>query len=167
MVIRFQDLPQIRKKHKDQKIVFAGGTFDLIHPGHIEFLRNLKKFGEIVVVAVSNNESVAQRKGPSRPILDEKERLEVIDSIKYVDYVFISPKYYPSKDRPTVQIVRKLLPDVFVSIDLRWNDYKSKIEEYGVKVKLLKVEKLNSTTNLINKIIRNYLTESQNESYPS
>jgi len=58
MIIKFKDLSKIRKNLKNKKIVFAGGTFDLFHLGHAESFKNLRKFGDVLVIAVSSNKRV-------------------------------------------------------------------------------------------------------------
>jgi cytidyltransferase-like protein len=86
MIINFADLKQIRDKHKDQKIVFTGGVFDLLHLGHIEFFKTLKNTGDLLVVGAVSDERVKQLKRENRPIHNEKVRLAMVDAIKYVDY---------------------------------------------------------------------------------
>lgn len=71
-------------------VVFVTGTFDLLHWGHVEFLKKAKKFGDILIVGVHNDKAVMEYKG-NYPILDIYERLKVVSTIKYVDYVTAIP----------------------------------------------------------------------------
>jgi len=141
MIVKFKDLKTLREKLKSKKIVFAGGTFDLLHNGHVKYLAKLKSMGNIVVIAISSDIRVKQRKGPSRPILNQSERLTLIDSIKYVDYSLIAPDYIKNGIYPTIQVANELKPDIFVAIEKKW---------------LKSAKKINSTSRIIKKILRNY-----------
>ncbi len=157
MIVKFSQLVRLRKKFRNKKIVFAGGTFDLFHKGHVDALKNLRKFGDVVVIAVSSDKRVRERKGPKRPILGQKERLVLMDSIRYVDYALISPE--PRKHQkmfPTIRIISALRPDVFVTSDRRWLLFKSKVEALGTKFKLLPHVKSNSTTRIIRRVVERY-----------
>ena len=154
MIIKFKNLSEIRKSLSNKKIVLGEGTFDLIHFGHIEYLKGLKKFGDIVVVEISSNKMVQQRKGLLRPFVDEKERAAIIDAIRYVDYTFIAPEPHPQKENPILQIICSLRPNVFVSIDKEWLRYRKKIEHCGTALKVINVVKPYSTSNIVRKIIR-------------
>src|SRR5258708_3069780 len=89
MIIKSSDLANLRSAHASKKIVFADGTFDLFHLGYVESFKNLRSFGDIVVVSVMSDEWVKSKKGSNRPILSEEERLELVDSIRYVDYALL------------------------------------------------------------------------------
>ena len=91
MIISLDDLASIRERHLGQKIALTSGTFDLLHVGHLDYLEKVKQHGEIVVVLLSGDARVKARKGPSRPIISERERARILDSLKVVDYVFIDP----------------------------------------------------------------------------
>ena len=84
MFVTFDELAEIRKKHAAQSIIFAGGVFDLLHPGHLDLFKRMKREADIVVVAVSSDKRVKQRKGPTRPIHDEQTRAEIVCSLKNV-----------------------------------------------------------------------------------
>lgn len=91
MIIDFQDLSKIRKKHSGQKIVLGAGSFDLPHAGHVLFLEDCKKLGDILVVMVGSDQSIRKLKGDHRPIMNQHLRLKLVDSLKPVDYSFIDP----------------------------------------------------------------------------
>jgi D-beta-D-heptose 7-phosphate kinase/D-beta-D-heptose 1-phosphate adenosyltransferase len=156
MIVKFSQLSSLRKRLNDKKIVFAGGTFDLMHCGHVESFRNLRKFGDVVVVAVTTDKRVKQRKGIKRPILGQKERCDIVDSIRYVDYSLIAPQFNIDKPVPTVRILAALKPDTFVSADKRWLKHRKEIEKMGVKLIVLPRIKKNSTTRIIRKILKVY-----------
>jgi len=89
-------------------VVFTNGCFDLLHRGHVHLLRNAKALGDVLVVAVNSDLSVKLIKGPTRPILAETDRLELIASMKMVNYVtlFDAPDPY--------NIISILRPDILV-----------------------------------------------------
>lgn len=88
MIIDFEDLVNIREKHKNQKIVFASGCFDLTHAGHVLFFEDCKQQGDILVVCVGADEVIKRDKGEKRPILNEHLRMKLVDALRGVDYVF-------------------------------------------------------------------------------
>lgn len=72
-----------------KKMIVCSGCFDLIHVGHILMLETLKQYAPILVVSVANDAWIKKTKGGHRPIIPERERLKMLDAIKYVDYVFL------------------------------------------------------------------------------
>jgi len=86
VVVDFDYLSKIRKGYQDKKVVFSCGVFDLTHVGHVLFLEECKKLGDILVVGVSKDETVRKDKGDERPIINDDQRLKIVDSLKSVDY---------------------------------------------------------------------------------
>ena len=76
MIVDYEILPEIREKLWDRTIVFAGGCFDLVHEGHVTGMQYCKSKGNLLVVGVSSDERVRQRKGPNRPIRTELGRIQ-------------------------------------------------------------------------------------------
>ena len=72
-----------------KRIVFTNGCFDLLHRGHVHLLRQAKALGDILVVGVNSDRSVKTIKGPTRPILPENDRVELIAAMEMVDYVVL------------------------------------------------------------------------------
>ena len=68
-----------------RKVVFTNGCFDLLHPGHVRYLRQARDLGDALVVALNSDRSVRELKGPNRPILTETERAEVMAALGCVD----------------------------------------------------------------------------------
>lgn len=159
MIIHFSQLAKIRKKFSYKKIVFAGGVFDLSHSGHIDSIKNLMKYGDIVVVAVSTDKRVKERKGPKRPILSQQERVHLVDAIRYVDYALIAPESTIKNPIPTMKILQVLRPDNFVTIDRRFLLYKKQIKGLGIKLHIFSRMKVNSTTHIIKNILKKYRKE--------
>jgi rfaE bifunctional protein nucleotidyltransferase chain/domain len=89
-------------------VVMTHGVFDLMHPGHIRFLEAARAEGDLLIVAVASDRAVREQKGPSRPILPDAERAELLAALASVDAVFIADDHNPA-------IASQLItPDVFV-----------------------------------------------------
>lgn len=92
---------------KGKKVVFTNGCFDLIHAGHISYLSEAKKLGDILVIGLNADESVSRIK-PDRPIVPEAQRAEVLAALSAVDYVVLF-----SEDTP-YELIKELRPDILV-----------------------------------------------------
>ena len=141
------ELDWLHLEHK--KIVFTNGCFDILHSGHVHLLKEAKKRGDVLVVAINTDESVKRFKGQSRPINTFVERAGVMAAIGVVD--FIVPF---SQDTPK-EIIEYLKPDVLV----KGGDYqKEKVAGYnfmtsnGGEVYIVDYKKGFATTNIVNKI---------------
>lgn len=134
--------------------MFADGTFDLFHLGHVESFKNLHSFGDVVVVGVMSDEWVKTKKGEKRPILSEKERLELVDSIRYADYSTLLKDSVTGMRIATSALVKELRPTIFVSIDQNWEARRAEFETLGIELKIIPRTHESSTTNLINRIKR-------------
>ena len=154
MIITFSDLERVRSEHQDKKIVFASGVFDILHEGHIAYLKHLKSLGDILVGALSTDKSVRDRKGPDRPINLETVRTILMDAIRYVDYAFVSPEATEMEKYPTTRILESLRPDIFGFINPTWLERSQDLAKIGVKPVFVEIDKVNSTTQIIEKIRR-------------
>ncbi len=95
------------EREKGRKVVFTNGCFDIIHAGHVRYMREAKKLGDVLVVGLNSDRSVSELK-PGRPVMPEAQRAEVLAALDMVDYVTIF-------DEPTpYELVRILMPDVLV-----------------------------------------------------
>jgi len=97
---------------KGLKVVLVGGCFDLLHIGHIKFLKEAKKYG-VVFVLLESDESVKKLKGDSRPLNPLGERAEILASISYLDYIV--PLEGIKSNRDYDKIVSEIKPD-FIAI---------------------------------------------------
>lgn len=79
-------------KLRGKKIVMVGGSFDILHVGHLRFLENAKKHGDTLVVALNSDSHIKSYKPLNRPIFKERQRAEMLMGFKVVDYVFITTK---------------------------------------------------------------------------
>lgn len=89
-------------------VVFTNGVFDLLHPGHVRYLRAARAEGDVLIVAINSDRSVQVNKGPSRPILPEEERAEIVGALEMVDRVFVFDEATPDR------IIAAIEPDVLV-----------------------------------------------------
>jgi len=99
---------QIKKPADGGKLVFTNGCFDIIHPGHVDYLERARSMGDALVVGLNSDASVRRLKGPLRPVNDQLSRARVLAALQCVDYVVIF-----EEDTP-LELIRKVLPDVLV-----------------------------------------------------
>lgn len=146
-------LLSVRSKLKEtgRSVVFTNGCFDLIHKGHLDYLRRSKSFGDVLMVAVNSDRSVRKIKGKGRPVLPQKDRAEIIAALEPVDYVFIFSEETPLK------VINMLKPDVLV----KGADYKlseiigaREVKSWGGRVKRVKLTEGRGTREIIQTILR-------------
>lgn len=122
-VIKFEDLKNIREKHKEQKIVFCSGCFDITHAGHVLFFEDCKKYGDILVIMVGCDAVIKRDKNEKRPVINEHLRMKMIDSLKPVDYTmldYILPN--PPHSLHIIDLViGELKPDAYVINKDAWD----------------------------------------------
>ena len=94
------------QRHDGLKIVFTNGVFDILHPGHVRYLQDARREGDLLVVGVNSDRSVRAIKGPGRPINPENERAELVAALSSVNAVVIFDEVDPQ------QIISRLQPDV-------------------------------------------------------
>ena len=95
-------------KRHGQKIVFTNGCFDVLHFGHVHYLLQAKKLGDILVIGLNSDDSVRRLKGPRRPINGENERAFVLAALVCVDYVTLFEEDTPE------ELIKVVRPDVLV-----------------------------------------------------
>lgn len=149
MIVDSRKIGELRLQLAGKRIVFADGTFDLFHLGHVESFKNLHTFGDVVVVGVMSDEWVKVKKGEKRPVLSEKERLELVDSIRYVDYAILLKDSVTGMRIATSALVKELQPSVFVSIDQSWEARRDEFEALGIELQIIPRTHESSTTNLL------------------
>jgi D-beta-D-heptose 7-phosphate kinase/D-beta-D-heptose 1-phosphate adenosyltransferase len=136
-------------KAQGKRVVFTNGCFDLLHVGHIKFLEESRRRGDVLVVAVDTDDSVRRVKGEGRPVLEERERLRMLAALAAVDYVTL----FESSQLP--EILQNLKPDVLT----KGSNYPEEEVEgrdivtgYGGHIALIPVSDPVSITGLINRI---------------
>ena len=153
-ILKFEELTYLKKRLTKKKIILAHGTFDFFHHGHLMHLKKSKSLADILVVSITSDRFV--KKGPKRPLYNQKKRAILISHLDFVDYVVVN-------DSPTgVQVIQKLKPNLYS----KGIEYKNHGEDYtraiSLEVKALKKNKgkivytnenVMSSSNLINSII--------------
>lgn len=136
-------------RHQNEKIVFTNGCFDVVHRGHIEFLKFCKAQGDIVVVGLNSDTSVKTIKGPDRPINNQYDRAAVLAAMETVDYITIFNEPDP------LRLIKKVKPDVLV----KGQDWAQKgvvgrefVESYGGSLRLAPLVEGKSSTATIEKM---------------
>jgi rfaE bifunctional protein nucleotidyltransferase chain/domain len=129
-----------------ERITLANGNFDLLHVGHIRYLRGAKALGGKLVVAINSDESVRALKGEGRPIMPEDERAEIVAALADVDAVVI----FPELD------VRAIIREIHPDIQAKGTDYtadsvpeRDAVAEYGGRVEIVGDAKDHSTSEII------------------
>lgn len=142
-----------RLRERGGKLVLTNGCFDLLHVGHVRYLRRARELGDALVVALNSDDSVRALKGPGRPIVPEAQRAEVLAALSYVDYVTIFDESVAE------QVVIALRPDIYV----KGGDYAycrnavpeaRIVADYGGLAVFLDFEAGASTSGLIQTILR-------------
>ena len=101
-------------KAKGKKIVFTNGCFDLLHYGHVKYLEDAKKKGDILIVGLNSDASVKRIKGGNRPILTQKDRIRVVAGLESVDYAVLFKEDTPLK------LIKSIKPDILAK-GADWN----------------------------------------------
>lgn len=153
---KIKNLRELRKeisrlKAKGKRIAFTNGCFDLLHYGHVKYLEDAKRKGDILVVAINSDASVRKIKGKKRPLVHEKDRIRIIAALESVDYVVLF------KEDSPIKIIKSLRPDILVKgADWSKNNIVGSdiVLSYGGSVYTIELIKERSTTNLIKKIAK-------------
>lgn len=133
------------------RVVFANGCFDLLHVGHVRYLEAAKGLGDLLVVGVNSDEQVWRLKGEGRPFVPERERAEVIASLRAVDYVTVF-------NEPTVtELLLALRPDIHA----KGTDYTEEsvperdvVRSFGGRVQIVGDPKDHSSTEMVKHLNR-------------
>ncbi len=150
-----ESISRIRKQLAEERlqgktIVFTNGVFDILHAGHVQFLRQAKELGDVLIVGINSDQSTQRLKGKRRPINSERDRMALVAALDPVDYVVLF-----DEDTP-IQLIRALCPDIHV----KGGDYTDEflpeaesVREVGGHVVILPLAGSLSTTNVIQRII--------------
>jgi rfaE bifunctional protein nucleotidyltransferase chain/domain len=137
------------EKATGTRIVLANGCFDVLHAGHVRYLKGARSLGDLLVVGINSDAQVARLKGAGRPILPERDRAELVASLEAVDLVTIF-------DEPTVtELLLALKPDVHA----KGTDYTEEtvperdvVRSYGGSVRIVGDPKDHSTSEMLRKV---------------
>ena len=140
-------IEKLRKENK--KIVVTNGCFDILHAGHVRYLKESKKFGDVLIVGLNSDSSVKALKGPERPINNETDRIEVLSGLESVDYIVLFSEISP------VKLLETIKPDIYT----KGADYTVEtlpeaevVMKNGGEIKFIKLVEGKSTTKIIDKI---------------
>lgn len=125
-------------------VVFTNGCYDLLHPGHVRLLERARSLGDVLILALNTDASVARLKGPSRPLIAEQERARMAGALAAVDAVA-----FFDEDTPR-ELIAAVLPDILIK-GADWAHFvagREEVEAAGGKVMLLPLEPGFSTTNI-------------------
>ena len=131
------------------RVVFTNGVFDIVHPGHVRYLKDARAFGDALIVGVNSDRSVRANKGPTRPINGERERAEVLLALACVDGAVVF-----DEDTPHA-IITRVQPDVLVK-GADWGEDnivgRDVVEDRGGRVVRVVLAPGYSTTSIIERI---------------
>ncbi len=142
-----------RLKKSGRHIVFTNGCFDILHPGHIAYLKKAKALGDVLVIGLNSDTSVRRLKGKGRPILPQRKRAEILASLEVVDFVTVFGEPTP------IRLIKNIRPHILVK-GADWNKKdivgKTFVESHGGCVKRIPYIKGYSTTSIIKKILKTF-----------
>jgi D-beta-D-heptose 7-phosphate kinase/D-beta-D-heptose 1-phosphate adenosyltransferase len=151
-----KDLVEVRKDYcrKNKKVVWTNGCFDILHIGHVDYLKKAKMYGDCLFVGLNTDNSIRKLKGEGRPINKEEHRAEVLSSLGCVDYVTLF------NEQTSENCLNSLRPDIYVkagdyNLESMNQGERKVIESYGGKIKFIPIKYDVSTTKVIEKINEN------------
>jgi D-beta-D-heptose 7-phosphate kinase/D-beta-D-heptose 1-phosphate adenosyltransferase len=138
-----------RWRAEGKTVVFTNGCFDLLHRGHIRLLEEARSLGDALVLGLNSDASTRRIKGPSRPIINERERAEMAGELESVDAVVLFDEETPR------ELIAALLPDVLVK-GADWSHFiagREEVEAAGGLVVALNLQPGYSTTNIVDILV--------------
>lgn len=150
-VIAVSDLSTLRERILGQEIVLATGCFDIVHVGHLFFLREAWAQADVLVVGLNSDRAVKVIKGADRPVVGQDDRVQLVAAFRYVDYVFIFD------DVVANDCILKLRPDVFAIGEESLTAYPSEATaaiQVGARVHVIHRVPSLSTTSIIRALDR-------------
>lgn len=143
----FEQIKRLVQHYRAQgkKIVFTNGCFDILHVGHVKYLQVAKSFGDVLIVGLNSDASVARLKGPTRPVNPVNDRAYLLAALEAVDFVV------PFEEDTPYELIKMITPDVLV----KGGDYKGKDvvgTQFAGELQLVDFVDGKSTTNTIKKI---------------
>ncbi len=140
-------------KKQGKKIVFTNGCFDLLHLGHVKYLQEARGLGDVLILALNSDASVRELKGPSRPLVPENERAEIIAALECVDFVVIF------NEKRINRAFEAVKPQIYVkggdyTIDTLDSGERELIQKNGAEIRIIRKIGNYSTTKFIEKITK-------------
>ncbi len=151
--MKLRELDELPALISGRRVVLANGCFDILHVGHVRYLTDARSYGDLLVVALNDDASVRQLKGPGRPILTLDERVVLVSALECVDYVV-------TFGEPNVStIIAALQPDVHA----KGTDYteetvpeRDQVARHGGEVRIAGDPKDHSTKDILTRILDRY-----------
>src|SRR5690348_16357769 len=137
-------------KAAGKTVVFTNGCYDLLHPGHIRLLEKARNLGDVLILALNTDDSVRRLKGPSRPLIPERDRADMALELECVDAVTLF-----DEDTPR-ELIATVLPDILIK-GADWAHFiagREEVEAAGGRVLALALEPGYSTTGMVEEILR-------------
>jgi D-beta-D-heptose 7-phosphate kinase/D-beta-D-heptose 1-phosphate adenosyltransferase len=151
---KLQEGRSLRKKVVDlkkqgKKVVLSSGSWDMLHVGHMRYLKEASKKGDFLVVGVDSDKKIQKRKGPNRPVVPEEERLEMLSHLEYVDALYL--KKHTEKEGNLIKLIE---PNVLIVSESTKHDPKhlALIQKYCGEICVLPPQAETSTTARIRKL---------------
>jgi len=130
-------------------VVFTNGCYDLLHPGHIRLLEKARSLGDLLILALNTDASVARLKGPTRPLISQDQRAQMAIALEAVDAVT-----FFDEDTPR-ELIAEVVPDILIK-GADWAHFiagREEVEAAGGKVMALALEPGYSTTNIVEELL--------------
>lgn len=141
----------LRLRSAAKRLVATNGCFDVLHVGHVRYLKAASKLGDVLVVGLNGDDSVRQLKGKNRPVNREQDRAEVLAALESVDYVTLFP------EKRATNFLRAAQPAVYAkggdyTADKLDSEERAVLDEFGTKIEIVPFEKGYSTSALLTRI---------------
>ena len=154
-IITTEEAAAWKKSLGGKKLVVTNGVYDLLHPGHVEYLTMAKDEGDLLLVCCNGDESVRAIKGPLRPVIDEQNRAFMLASLECVDRVVVF------KEPEALNTLIAIEPDIYVkggdyTIDTINQNERKALEALGTDIRFIPFKDGFSTTMMIDKILKVY-----------
>jgi len=148
-IVNSQELEKFLPGEGKGRIVLVGGCFDILHIGHVRFLSEAKGMGDYLIVLLESDKKAKKLKGKNRPVFIQKERAEMLSSLRSVDLVVVLPMM--EDDRDYSNLVKKIKPDVIAVTenDPRIEKKRRQAEEAGGELKIVPFTKTFSSSKLV------------------
>ena len=132
-IIKWEDIENYKKLWHDKKSVLVGGCFDILHFGHLKFLQQAKKSGDLLIVALESDQFIKKKKGKP-PFHNQKERGEILSALTVVDFIIMLSSLM--RDDDYFQLVKKVSPKIIAVTtgDTQMKSKKDQAEKVGAKL---------------------------------
>ena len=152
IILNNHHIDYILNKNENKKIILTSGCFDILHKGHVKLLRKAKELGDLLIVCLSSDKQIKYLKGESRPINNLNDRIEILKSITYIDYIIPYDEIENKTEKSIDDYMLKIKPEYWI----KGTDYNAdkikKLHPHLKNIKLIDIEEDISTTILIDTI---------------